>query len=284
MSPRRPADSERLERYLDGLSSAAERGELERELARDPALAAEVALARRIDAALGRQFAPPARSGALPVAERAAPKMSAPVGDRRMWLAAAGIAFALALGLALLRRGTEHGPQQLALAPRPGVAPATLATPVAEAEAPAPAVDPHGLPDVASLYARLSVLPPRSADGPGALGAPPGSSRGLALDLSSELAERYDACLDVGTPACSLLGPYAAPEWPSATVLVGYCEGGDRTPSLLVVDDQTLKGCAMAPDTGALSPFYKEVNGLAVWEISPRGEPLLLDAVRSCRE
>ena len=78
--------------------------------------------------------------------------------------------------------------------------------------------------------------------------------------------------------------PYWADIWPSATVLVGYCDSGDRTPSLLVVDDQTLKGCAMAPDTGGLSPFYKEVNGLAVWEISPRGEPLLLDAVRSCRE
>ena len=284
MSPRRRADSERLERYLDGLSSAAERAALERELARDPALAAEVALARRIDAALGRQFAPPARSGALPALERAAPERSASPVGRRAWLAAAGIAFALALGLGLLRGGREPEPQQLASAPRPGPAPASVDAPAAEAQAPAPAEDPHGLPDVASLYARLSVLSPRSADGPVALGAPPGSSRGLALDLSSELAERYDACLDVGTPACSLLGPYAAPEWPSAMVLVGYCEAGDRTPSLLVVDDQTLKGCALAPDTGGLSPFYKEVNGLAVWEISPRGEPLLLDAVRSCRE
>ena len=132
------------------------------------------------------------------------------------------------------------------------------------------------LPDADVIYRRLL-----SFGGP--LG-PAASGLAAPLDLSSELAQRYNACFDVGAPACALLGPFAAPEWPSATVLMGICSDSERAPSLLVVDDQTMLGCARAPDVGELRPFYKEVNGLAVWEFSPRQEPLLLDAVRSCRD
>ncbi len=263
---------EGLDPHLDGLSSPAEQAAFERELARDPALAAQAALQRRIDAALGRRFAPP--GGLAPMsAPSSVPAPRGVAAHRGAWLAAAAaLLLGLALGLALLRP-EQRSPQEVARAPDaaaqpqadPGTAPAA-----GEELSPLPA-----LPDLERLYARLA--------GPGGPLGPAGSSAG-ELDLSSELALRYDACFDLGAPSCALLGPYSAPEWPSATVLVGYCDGAGRAPSLLVVDDQTMRGCGFAPDTGELLPFYKEVNGLAVWEISPRAEPQLLDAVRSCRD
>ena len=69
-----------------------------------------------------------------------------------------------------------------------------------------------------------------------------------------------------------------------AVVMVGFCDGIDEAPSMLVVDNQTMEGCALTPQVGELQPFYKEVNGLAVWEVSPGGEPKLLDAVQSCQQ
>jgi anti-sigma factor RsiW len=51
-----PALSDRISAYLDGALSAAERAELEAQIARDPAVAAEVAALRAVDALLATGF------------------------------------------------------------------------------------------------------------------------------------------------------------------------------------------------------------------------------------
>ena len=49
-----------------------------------------------------------------------------------------------------------------------------------------------------------------------------------------------------------------------------------------VIDDQSMAGCGLQPRAGSLQPFYKEENGLAVWEFTPRAAPRFLDAIRAC--
>lgn len=101
--------------------------------------------------------------------------------------------------------------------------------------------------------------------------------------LQERLTENYDACLDVDTPdACALLGPYAVPEWPSATVVVAWC-ATESSPTMLVVDDQTGVGCGWAPRQGERPAFHKAVGSLALWEVGG-GEPHLLDGIRACAE
>jgi hypothetical protein len=311
------AEDELLERYLDGLLPPEEAERFERTLARSPELAAEARAQERVDAFLARRFHAPraieapaapeaaARRGGKPAAAarvpvgRGMPGVAADLGDDagrvvtgpggRGWLAAAAaVLVGLALGLALRDEGgppRAGGGEPLSSA---NASPSPPSPTRHDAAEPAPTEEPRGLtprsiPDLAALYASLSE-PHATAGGPwGELVAlPRDGGAGTDGSLEDRLAARYDACLDLSTPACIVLGPYAAPEWPSATVMVGYCDGG--APTLLVVDDQTMTGCGLTPRTGTLSPFYKEVNGVAVWEVTTGDRPLLLDGVRSCRE
>jgi hypothetical protein len=227
----------------------------------------DAALERRIDASLRRSFTPPERATWLPADARARVRLGPRpgIGGRERFELLAAAAGLLALGaLGWLLRARAEPPQRIA---RVEPVTATLATaPAAPLSAPAAAAPEL---DFDALYNRL-------------IASEGSASTDGNEELSSKLVQRYETCLDLVTPDCALRGPYAAPEWPSATLLLGYCLGDDPTPSLLVVDDQTMLGCASAPRPGALSPFYREVGGLAVWEISPRAEPRLLDAVRVC--
>lgn len=290
------SDQERLERYLDGLLAPEEAAEFEQELARSPELARELERQGEVDAFLRTRFEAPAGNdpfGASPpeALEPSAPtRRLRPVGasaslpptagpSRSGWFAAAA---AILIGFAL--GYTLHGN-----APQPvqeksmhqtaglGAIDEAMGEALGETLEPQEGADqaggltPRTMPDLAALYESLAE---------GDLFA----SVSTDLTLQNRLTARYDECLDLSSPSCALLGPYSTPEWPSATVLVGFCDGVDKAPSLLVVDDQTMTGCGMAPRTGTLSPFYKEVNGLAVWEVSRSDQPRLLDVVQSCAD
>lgn len=68
-----PAEPDLIERYFDGSLGADELERFERRLREDPALRDEVKLQRRIDAALGRLFEPPAAFGGSPARRFGAP-------------------------------------------------------------------------------------------------------------------------------------------------------------------------------------------------------------------
>jgi hypothetical protein len=287
-----PLDPDRLERYLDGLLDPAAAAEFERALARSPELArgvaAEAAAQAAVDAFLARRFPSPAAPAApsaparlRPLPVRPTPAESvAPVGiGRTGWLSAAALVLGLGLALGFALRGKDErtpadggsgAGDSVARADAQGRAGTGVTSPTPEPGE--RRLVPVSIPDLGALYASL-------AEGRSNLlewGGPPDAT------LESRLAERYDECLDVSSTTCALLGPFASTEWPSAAVLVAFCEGVDGAPTLLVVDDQTMHGCGMTPRTGGLSPFYKEVNGLAVWEVTDADQPRLLDSVRSC--
>lgn len=275
--------SRRLERYLDGLLSRQEQAAFERDLVDDAVLRSELEAQREIDAFLGARFEPPQDLDLCLPAAAPLPMADARRGFGVRHVLAAAVFFALALGAAILGSSGDRGggaddrsaPVQLAQGP--AGSPTNPSSP-----------QPYGVqvtvPDIASLYERLSEAGLTSL-GPGELLTPRDASRSPGADTSfaESMELRYEECLDVELPACTLFGPYEAPEWPSATVMIGICDGADEAPLLLVVDDQTMLGCALSPRTGDLRPFYKEVNGLAVWEISAGDRPLLLDSVRSCQ-
>jgi len=263
-------DAERLDLYLDGLLPPDEAAAFERELERSPELRAQLAAQAEVDTFLRRRFDEPARPRLAPL-PAPAPAVGGPVGglSRGTWLSAAA-AVLVGLGLGFALGGGE--------APRPPERRTPFAGDVAHAPAqPAPTgerrLEPVRVPDLDALYRSLTA-------GTGELG----EWGGPGVTLEGRLEARYDECLDVSSPTCALLGPYESNEWPSAAVLVAFCEGVDGPPTLLVVDDQTMPGCGVTPRTGGLLPFYKEVNGLAVWEVTAADQPRLLDSVRSCAE
>ena len=94
MSMERDRLSEQIELYLDGSLSAADRAAFEKRLESDPALAAELALQREIDAALRGRFTPPMVIEATSAAARTRGSMSWP---KRL---GAGLAAAAAIGIA----------------------------------------------------------------------------------------------------------------------------------------------------------------------------------------
>ncbi len=94
MSTERNRLSRDIDRYLDGLLSAAERADFERQLKSDPALAAELDLQQRIDSSLRGRFAPPAVIEATTAA-----KMNRAASNRPMRIGA-GLAAAAAIAIA----------------------------------------------------------------------------------------------------------------------------------------------------------------------------------------
>ena len=275
--------SDRLDRYLDGLLSPEEVAAFERKLDRDPHLRAELAAQSRVDAFLHASYSPPAGlhpptavpSGPSAISfdsGRGGPALLGP-GRAVLLGAAAALLIGLGLGFALLGKSDgaelhEESQAQLAIAPD-----------VDHADHAELADETSGTPDIAALYRRLTESDPTRLE-PRDIKI---CNSPIAQGLAENLTRRYQECLDVESPTCALFGPYEAPEWPSATVMVGFCDGIDQAPSMLVVDNQTMEGCALLPRSDGLQPFYKEVNGLAVWEISPGDHPQLLNAVRSCQ-
>ena len=258
------------------------------------------ALDQALDRELARRFGPPADLeglGARLLADaRPRPGGTAPF-SRSLWpvLAAAAALVAIAwLGFGAFE------PAQPAVEPGPEVALETGDPPVGDSELPvASGLVPRSpfpaaiqVPDLAAILADFAPDAPREVSPPqiGTCTPFPDSwvdpGTGVDPSVADRLAARYDECLDVQPTNCALYGPYPTPNWPSATVFLGVCSGVESEPSMLVFDNQTLLGCGLNPRLDGLEPsynsFYKEINGLAVWELSTGPEPRLLDAVQAC--
>ncbi len=281
-------DLDQLDGWLDGQLDPDHAAEFERRLAAEPELRAEADRQRAVDATLRRAFEPPAAI-AGPAASPA-PLAGPGSGRHGPWFVAAAAAALVGVGLwaALGPRGDtgigEDAPILVAdyegddghdgRDEPGGLQPRTMDEVNADLTG----------PDVESLLARVCDA---AACAPGPDGAGPGNVQWAEQPtLQESLALRYDECLDVETPSsCTLLGPFVDPAWESATLLVGVCTddlaGGK--PSLIAIDDQSMNGCGFEPKVGGLQPFYKEENGLAVWEFTLRGAPQFLDAVKACR-
>ncbi|MEM7305480.1 MAG: hypothetical protein AAF682_02360 [Planctomycetota bacterium] len=272
----------RFNDYLDGRLSKDERADVERRIADDPELRATVAAQREVDAFLRRELAPDAgvaqrvllAAGA--VEESAAPRLAGSLRGMR-YAAAAAVLIGLSVGLLALRPdGAAPEPIEIGEIGRSEQAPVSPAQVLPSASGLIPrlpadlvaAAAPTG-PDLDHMFAAFD-------HGFGA------DSLGQGGSFQDSLERRYDECFDIESIDCALIGPFTHPEHPSATILLGFCEGESELSSMLVVDDETMSGCALTPRAADLQPFYKEVNGLAVWEVTRRDTPQLLDSVRPC--
>lgn len=106
-----PQQTARLDAYLDGSLSTADRADFEREAERSPALQEALRVQREIDASLGRLFSPEPMASAppapipFPSAQKAAPRL------RQFGLLAAAAVLALVFGIRFVNQQTNRPPQ-----------------------------------------------------------------------------------------------------------------------------------------------------------------------------
>jgi hypothetical protein len=261
-------DRARFEAWLDGRLDEDERRAFERRLQVEPALAAELALERRLETELARRFTPPAdpAAGLARALERVPVPAAQPGSARR---AAPWIALAAAAGLALwvgLRvapsapdapRGSEGG-HGGGLARVPLDAGVPSAAPEVEHGSLGPAI---ARPDLQSLYESTT-----SPSGVAACTSPEELAQtfaGTSLRMRPEAAAR-------------LHGPVASEEWPSGTVLFGYADG---TPAIVVAEDEDRMRCCVRAElssSSGLQVFTWRVGATLLTEVTPLSEPRLL--------
>lgn len=220
------------------------------------------ALDRRIDATLRRHFEPPASLETL--AARLVPRRA------RSWPRFLLVACAAAaLVLFLLKRGAPApsgveriAPERLARI-EPFQCPAV--GPLEEGRLPDPA-RPQA-PDLLALYRTMDACQRSTA--------------AVACEENDELVARlrasYGPEVSLAAGASGLLhGPFASPEWPTATILTGTSE--DLTTVLVAERDTTLDCCVRLrlAESSGLNVFTWSVGDLALTEISPHDEPRFL--------
>lgn len=221
------------------------------------------ALDDRIDAALRRRFRPPASLDSL--AARLAPR------PRRLWprfllvacAAAALVAFLLLRRSAPAPARIERLSSERLARIEPFQCPPV--GPLEEGRATDPAR--QQAPDLLALYRTMDACQRSTA--------------AVACDENDELIARlrasYGPEVSLAAGASGLLhGPFASPEWPTATILTGTSE--DLTTVLVAERDATLDCCVRLrlAESSGLNVFTWSVGDLALTEISPHDEPRFL--------
>jgi len=235
-----------LERYLDGLLGSADERAFQERLDSEPALGAELARQRAVDAHLQAAFTPPADAvaitrAALSRARLVKPQVTSPMRSFP-WLAAAG--FLLAAGLALW-------------AARVSTVPATL--PVDDAR-------------IAALYkdATAGFVPD-----PGivACTTPEESRDRTVRHFGQDLVIRFDVLHPVTEPsqdACTLFGASQA-----------YIVGGAERPIVVLVESLLAAPLPGASKDASVHVHRAELGALVLYELSPYPEPRVLRLFRS---
>lgn len=217
-------------------------------------------LDRRIDAALRRRFQPPASLDSLPA--RIGPRPAR--WPRYLVLACAAAAL---VALLLLRREARPAARIERLTPerlaRVEPAQCALVGPLVEArDANLPQA-----PDLLALYRSMDACQRSSA----------AVACGENDELLARLQASYGPDVSLRPEAAGLLhGPFASPEWPTATIFTGSSE--DVTSVLVADRDATLDCCVrmrLAADSG-LNVFSWSLGDLALTEITQHVEPRLL--------
>lgn len=243
-------DADRLERYLDGLLTGGELARFEADLARDPALAAEVALQRRINDTLAQTHRAPVIP--LPATASAAPGADAPItaasglrrslpGPRWAWYAAAA-ALTIAGVLVFERLNAPPAPTYVILTPD-------------------------------AVYEKLV------ADG---------FKPEFVCTTDEEFAEAVRRRLGSGlvvsaAPGLEILGwAYGdaykgTPIGPDTLILMVRV---DERPAIVLMDRVTYDPRLSLPDASPLHLFRREFGPLVLYEITPHERPRALDSAR----
>ncbi len=228
------------------------------------------ALDRNIEASLRRIFAPPA--GLESLVERSLRPRKTRI--RRPWRtlvlvggAAAGLLLAWLARERALERDTGLPPGSGSLVYEV----ASLLPPVGPLEEPLGDPSDVRAPDVDAIYRAMDACQRRSE-------IPPCDEQDR---LAETLTRTYGEELQLEPGAAWMLrGPFSSPEWPTGTILTGVAD--EHTAVLVAERDSTL-ACCLRPELSegsGLRMFTWRVGGLVLTEITPLGEPRLIDCFR----
>ncbi len=244
-----------------------------------------------VDAALRRRFTPPARLEERAF-DRALAQLGTPRARRALPWRMAGALLALAAGLALLARLLAT-PREEPGSPPPSVVSSGDAPRIIETRppaAPALAEDPtwHGpacavgpLEDAPAVAETTRVVRPdlekiyAQAVGWSQTGV-------QACTGESWCTSEGTVCLK-SEAAALLAGPFSSEDWPTGTLWTGPPQ---EDTAVLVADLDATHRCCLdlaLPEGSTLHLFMWRVDGVMLTEITPHGEPRLLDCFESTR-